>query len=271
MIEALQTVEDLPALPTLEEMADDLRDLAGRNRAAALCLAASTNGVFTHPDGREAVLIAEPPQPSALAMVARLASKNTADISVDVGFGMGISSLMAVAAQSELGRPFKHYSFDPYGLGPDGKAGEVVQQYLEAEFADAFTRVWKPSEIGLGKLIEERGYGSVGYVFIDGSHTFENAMTDFVLADKLCGLGGHIIFDDAYFPAIEGVVEYIRSNRPDYAVWHLIVDNTTVIRRIAWDRREWDAFEPFAVPDRRNWTPLIPHWEGALPPSRRSA
>ena len=81
------------------------------------------------------------------------------------------------------------------------------------------------------------------------------SMTDFVLADQLCGMGGYIVLDDSLFPAIETVVNYVKANRPDYAVAHLPVPNCSVLRKVRRDQRPWDAFKPFDVPQRENWTP----------------
>ena len=126
--------------------------------------------------------------------------------------------------------------------------------YLIAEFGSLYNRVRKRSEVGLAQLIDKRGEGIAGLIFIDGSHHFENVMTDFVLADLLCCEGGYIILDDACFPAIETVVNYVSSNRSDYAVAHLAAPNLTVLKKRATDLREWSAFMPFPVPQRSGWT-----------------
>jgi hypothetical protein len=56
------------------------------------------------------------------------------------------------------------------------------------------------------------------------------------------------------YPAVETVLNYITANRPDYAVAHLPVENCSVAQKIGRDRRKWNAFTPFTVPDRRDWT-----------------
>jgi hypothetical protein len=116
----------------------------------------------------------------------------------------------------------------------------------------------KPSEVGLGLLLDRRGPGTAGLIFIDGGHRFENVMADFVLADQLCCVGGYIVLDDAWFPAIETVVNYVKSNRPDYAVAHIAVPNCTVLKKLTPDARPWDSFKPFEVPQREDWTAAVP-------------
>jgi hypothetical protein len=255
-------------LPPLETLAEDLRALATRSDAAARCLAASTTGTFVDRDGREDPLNMIRVSPAGLALVAHLSRCNPAKISIDIGFGMGGSVAMALAAQKDRGESFTHVSFDPFGLV---QGGAVVQTYLEGEFPDEFKRVWKSSQIGLSQLLDQQGPGCAGYVFVDGGHTFEQVMVDFSLSDQLCCVDGHIVFDDSYYPAIEGVIEYIRTNRPDYVVWDNPVPNTSVVRKVSYNYPSWDAFEPFTLPNRRRWTPLVSDWDASLPPERPGA
>lgn len=269
MTETLEAVRAEPSLPSLDSLAEDFWGLVDRSKVAARCLDASSQGVFRTPDGSEAPLTLAHISPAALAFVAHLSRACPTDLSIDIGFGMGMSVAMALAARADLGHSFRHIAFDPWGLGADGTDGDIVQQYLEAEFGDSFQRIWKPSQIGMAQLLDSEGYGCAGYVFIDGGHTFEQVMVDFSLADHLCCLGGHIVFDDANFPAIETVVEYVRANRSDYAVWHQATANTSILRKISYERPAWDSFEPFAVATRRNWTSCESDWNGSLPPPRR--
>jgi hypothetical protein len=107
----------------------------------------------------------------------------------------------------------------------------------------------------MAALFDANGRDAAGLIFIDGGHRFEQVMTDFVLADLLCCQGGTIVFDDACYPAIETVINYVKSNRPDYAVAHLALPKTTVLRKITRDGRAWNRFTPFEVPQRYDWTP----------------
>jgi hypothetical protein len=209
-------------------------------------------GRFTHPDGRQEVLGDVNLGLPRAALLAYLCRRCRTGLSIEVGFGMGSSAGIILAMRTHLGQAFEHLIFDPYGL-KDGM-GNLVQSFLQSEYGDHFQRVMKPSEIGLGQLLSDRGHGAAGLVFIDGGHHFENVMVDFCLADKLCSVGGYIVFDDAWFPAIESAINYIKTNRPDYAVSHLPVQNAAVLTRIGLDRRSWDSFKPFAVPDRSDWT-----------------
>jgi predicted O-methyltransferase YrrM len=238
--------------PSEQALLENLDALAAREEAISLSLAALQSGVFRHPDGRTDQLGNVRVSRPQAGLLAYLAAQCPTQLSIEVGFGMGSSAAIILGTRRLVGRPFTHLIYDPYGL-PDG-SGQVVQSYLETRFPKGFKRIMKPSEIGLATLLDQHGKGKAGLVFIDGGHQFENVMTDFVLADQHCCPGGFVVLDDAWFPAIETVVNYVKSNRPDYLVRHLIVPNCTLLQKTGTDERSWDSFKPFDVPPREDWT-----------------
>jgi hypothetical protein len=240
-------------LPERERLPLELADLTAKSDGARRCFEAVTQGSFIHPDGRQEPLLDIRLSPEQLGLLAYLARRCPTKLSLDIGFGMGSSSTMIMAARASINHDFEHVVFDPYGL-PGGR-GLLVNEYLETEFARVYRRVWKRSEIGLAQLFDEVGPNSVGLTFIDGYHTFDQVLVDFFMADLLCIRGGYILFDDAHFPAIEAAIEYIRTNRPDYVVGSLPIFNTSVVRKINSNKPSWDTFVPFSVPQRHGWTP----------------
>jgi predicted O-methyltransferase YrrM len=226
--------------------------LTATSDAARRALRAVSDGVFQDPDGNQ-----DPHQgvglaPVQLALLAYLARNCTTGLTIDIGFGMGSSATIIMAARAAQGGTFEHIAFDPYGL-PDGR-GRIVQRYLETTFPSNFKRIALQSELGLARLITERGRDCCGLILIDGDHRFDQVITDFFLADKLCPVGGYIVFDDALYPAIETAVNFVATNRPDYEVSHLPVWNTSIARRVRREQPSWDMFKPFAVPQRTGWT-----------------
>src|ERR1019366_4737206 len=161
-------------LPSEETLVRELEELAVRVDSIRRYLAAFKAGYFTHPDGRTDALEGVALAPRQAALIAHLAQRCPSSLSVEVGFGMGSSASVILGARRLSGDPFEHVVFDPYGL-PGGR-GCVVQSYLEAEFGALFKRVWQRSEVGMARLVAEQGEGTVGLVFIDGAHHFENAM-----------------------------------------------------------------------------------------------
>lgn len=239
-------------LPASEELVAEFVSMARTSEPVARYLSAYETGTFTHPDGRTDELKLVRLSPQTCALLSHLSRRCTTSLSVEVGFGMGSSATAILATRTAIGRPFEHLIFDPYGL--ENGRGNVVQSYLREVFGANFKRIPMLGEVGLGQLLKIRGPESVGLIFIDGGHQFESVMTQFALADKLCSIGGYIVFDDALFPAIETVTNYIAANRPDYALSRFLVHNLAVVRKVDEDRRKWSSFTPFEVPDRHDWT-----------------
>lgn len=244
------------AFPPIDEMMIKLRALAGKEQAIGLCISALETGTFVAPDGTSEGLGRERISLEQCALIAHIARQCPKMLSIEIGFGMGSSAAIILGTRRLQAKRFAHLIFDPYGL--PGDRGLVVQAYLKQRFPKGFRRIMKQSEVGLATLLDKHGPGIAGFIFIDGGHRFENVMTDFVLADQLCCVGGYIVLDDAWFPAIESVINYVRANRPDYAVAHLAVPNCSVLMKVGEDKRSWDAFKPFKVPHREDWTPAIP-------------
>jgi hypothetical protein len=243
-------------IPNEQALIDELEELAQRILPIRHYLQGWTRGVFEHPDGRKVALDNIGMSPGQIALLCHLCRSCATYLSVEAGFGMGSSATAILGMRRFLGPPFEHVALDPYGV--DGR-DTLPEEYLAQEFGSCFRRLRVRSEIGFAQLLEERGEGSAGLIFIDGSHHFERVLTDFAMSDHLCPVGGCIVLDDARYPAIEAVVNYVRSNRTDYEVHNLPTINTAVFYRTARDGRRWFAFEPFAVPDRRDWTAsLVP-------------
>jgi hypothetical protein len=243
---------DVTTLPSRNHLIQEFRARAAGVDALSRCLAAIETGTFTHPDGRFDELGPVRLDVSRVALLSHLCMACPTPLSLEVGFGMGSSATAILGTLALRGRRFEHLIFDPKGLS--GGKGLVVADYLRRKFGRRFQWLRQPSEIGLAKVLADRGDRCAGLIFIDGAHKFENVMTDFTLADRLCCEGGHIVFDDALYPAVETVLNYITANRPDYALAHLPVENCSVAQKIGRDRRKWNAFTPFTVPDRRDWT-----------------
>lgn len=170
--------------------------------------------------------------------------------SVEIGFGFGSSATAILAARRAEGHEFRHIVFDP------GPMSETILAHLLRTYPQMeFRRIH--SEIGLGQLLGENGWGSADLVFIDGDHHFENVVADFLLADHLVKIGGYIVIDDFDAPAIEAAINYVAKNRADYQL-EFAGTRTAVLLKVSSDAREWCAFTPFLVPNRKDWEPPLP-------------
>jgi predicted O-methyltransferase YrrM len=118
------------------------------------------------------------------------------DISLEIGFAYGISTLFACAALERNGKPCRHIVVDPLQSSQFGAIGltNVKRAGLEY-FLDFFQA---PSEIVLSQLLGAQT--KIQAVIIDGFHTFDHALIDFFYINKMLDVGGVIIFDDVNLP-----------------------------------------------------------------------
>lgn len=167
---------DIATLPTRDHLVQEFRARAAGVDALSRCLAAIETGTFTHPDGRSDELGPVRLDVSRVALLSHLCMGCPTPLSLEVGFGMGSSATAILGTLALRGRRFEHLIFDPKGLS--GGKGLVVADYLEREFRKRFQWLRQPSEIGLAKVLADRGDRCAGLIFIDGAHKFENVMTD---------------------------------------------------------------------------------------------
>ncbi len=241
-------------LPSTAVLVAQLRDLAAKNDTVARVVAASQSRVFTHPDGRQEELGLIGLTLDQLAIIAFIARNCRTAASVEVGFGMGTSALLILAVRTQFSPDpgeFTHWVFDPYGL-PDQK-GRIVEEYIQSLFGERYKRVWRTSEVGLAALQEQLGTASTDFVLVDGSHRFENVLTDFLLSDALCRVNGHILMDDYAYPAVETAINYLVSNRKDYSINVSAADNFAILAKISAEQPSWGDFTPFDVSDLTDW------------------
>src|SRR5436190_15699060 len=117
-------------------------------------------------------------------------------VSVEVGCGYGISSLYICDALREVNATkhiiidaYQHSVFEDIGLANLKRAGydDIVDfhEFLSHQY--------------LSRLTEE--CMTVDFAFIDGSHTFDYVLVDFLI-DKLLRPGGIVVLDDFAYPSI---------------------------------------------------------------------
>lgn len=239
-------------IPSTRKLKQHLDELAESHEAAKRAVDALRSGTFTDPDGNCDSLGMVTVPLEQVALLNWLAGHCTTTLSVEVGFGMGSTAAIILASRVQSGRDFEHLIFDPHGLR--NERGRVVREFLTKQFGANFRQIPKKSQLGMAELVSADPALSSRLIHIDGDHRFDGVLTDFFMADQLLEVGGFIVIDDAAFPAIETLVQYVVHDRSDYEVSNLEIPNTAVLRKVAMDVRNWDHFTPFPVPKRRNWT-----------------
>jgi predicted O-methyltransferase YrrM len=128
---------------------------------------------------------------------------------LEVGLAMGCSALAicdALAATPEA----RHIVMDPRQNARPLWGGIGLHNLSRAGFASRVEFHEQPSHRVLARL-ETEGR-RVQFAFIDGFHTFDHALVDFFLIDRLLEPGGAVAFDDADWPSVRRVVRFVASN-----------------------------------------------------------
>jgi predicted O-methyltransferase YrrM len=152
-----------------------------------------------------------------------LKPKKTAEI----GLAYGFSTLYILAALHESGSG-AHFAIDPcqdafheIGLSQPEKVG----------MSSAFRFIPERSVPAFVDLIRSGDFFE--FIFIDGSHHFDDALVDFMLSAEVCLPGGCIVFDDMWMPAIQRAVSFVRTNRADFAEMPTPISNIAAFRKTA--------------------------------------
>jgi predicted O-methyltransferase YrrM len=127
------------------------------------------------------------------------------DISIEIGFAYGVSTLFACDALAANGKAARHIIIDPFqhsawrGIGLKNIARAGYEHFID--FHE------ERSEVALPGLAA--GGTRAQVAIIDGNHTFDHALVDFFFVNKMVTVGGVVILDDTNWPAISRLVEHI--------------------------------------------------------------
>ena len=143
------------------------------------------------------------------------------DLSLEIGFAYGVSTLFACSALDRNSKPARHIVIDPCqsslydGIGLLNIKRAGYDQFVEL--------IEEPSEMALPRLL--RSQTRVQAAIIDGWHTFDHALVDFFYVNRMLDPGGVVIFDDVNMPAIARLIGHVLT----YPAYRLF-DATPVAR-----------------------------------------
>ena len=161
---------------------------------------------------------------------------------LEIGTCYGFSSLFFLAAVTKNGMG-RVTSIDPYEEAM--WHGIALASVKASGASEKFQHLAERSDRASTDLARQKA--SFQVIFIDGSHRFDDVLTDFYLFAPLCAENGYIIFDDLWMPSIQSVVAFVRGNRLDFREQATTESNIAVFKRTSQDSRPWDHFQRFAV------------------------
>lgn len=162
-------------------------------------------------------------------------AKNT----LEIGFARGVSTLYILAALRANGSG-THTAVDPFERSDWHGIG--LKKVEETHSQDIFHFLEMSSIAAIRQLSGQK----FDFVFIDGSHLFDDTLVDFRLADLYCSERCVIAIHDVEFlPAVKKAVVFIERNRPDYVRLRSPVPAVGIFRRTGPDKRKWNHYADF--------------------------
>jgi predicted O-methyltransferase YrrM len=128
-------------------------------------------------------------------------------VSLEVGFGCGISTLFACEALVANSEECKHIVIDPCQKTIFRNIG--LQNVQRAGYEHLIELHDIPSELALPRLLADGT--KIQTAIIDEWHTFDHTLVDFFYVNKMLEVGGIVILDDANFPSILRLTRHIRT------------------------------------------------------------
>lgn len=180
----------------------------------------------------------KPEHGSALTALHRKIRPN---LSIEIGLAYGFSALHFLDAMQEGGYG-RHIAIDPYEKSYWHGIGLAAIE--DAGLSARFEWIEAPSCVALARLIDAERRAQ--FVFIDGAHHFDAALVDFSLSDRMLDVGGVIVIDDLWMPALQRVVSFIEKNIVHFKRVGFGYDDAACFRKIGqWDERPWDHYAEF--------------------------
>ncbi len=178
-----------------------------------------------------------------------LVTREKATRTVEVGLGVGLSSMAIVEGLARQGNPAAaHLTIDP-GQAWCDRAGIRA---LRESGADQLAQVCEQdSALALPALAAA---GEVfDLAFIDGAHLFDQVIVDLFFAMRIVKPGGLIVMDDHWMPSVQTVLAFAVTN---WGVTLELFDPEGPAKRLVAFRnagadksRAWDHFRPFSRAD----------------------
>lgn len=171
-------------------------------------------------------------------------------VTVETGFGYGMSACFILAAHKINNVGSVHVSIDPHFRHWTNSVGTFTLKRLG--FSDSHYLIEKASGHALPRLKLPKESRRLQLSFIDGNHLFDFALVDFFFIDQMTQHEGLIVLDDVSSPALTALVNFIVANRQDY---RLVRPNprTVICQKISEDGRSWNHYRPFVASTGCDW------------------
>jgi predicted O-methyltransferase YrrM len=142
------------------------------------------------------------------ALLQRMIAAARPTTTLEIGMAYGVSSLFMCEALAALPHATTHIVIDPFQARQWRNIG--LRNVRAAGYGDLLRFFEEPSEYCLPRLAQQNT--QVQVALVDGVHTFDQSTLEFYYIDRMLPVGGVVIFDDVYWPAIRRTVRYVLSH-----------------------------------------------------------
>ncbi len=158
---------------------------------------------------------------------------------LEIGLAYGVSTAYIMTATNSI-----HYAIDPFQNSEKyDRAGlkniEKLGLKKNLKYIEDFSCLALPSLCNKNFKFE--------FVFVDGSHKFDDQFVDFYFIDLLLAVEGVVIFHDVWTPQVRTLLSWIETNKKCYHKVDIENESFVIIEKIKNDDRKWFDFKRFAV------------------------
>lgn len=128
-------------------------------------------------------------------------------VCLEVGMGFGVSTLALLTGLAETGG--RLISIDPKQRSFFANAG--VEAVRRAGLSDRHRLCEARSDAALPQLLAEGM--RVDFAYIDGWHTFDYVLLDYLYIHRMLEVGGTVAFNDCEYPAVHRAIRFVETHR----------------------------------------------------------
>lgn len=124
-------------------------------------------------------------------------SKNPLFFTCDKWIFEGAENINSIEGSTVTNESYREYVKFIFKYNVDFFSSTAMLHTIE-EFSDDFFRMWKDKVVAKDVFDNDvKLGGKLSFCYIDGNHTYEYALRDFINTDEFLDVGGFILFDDS--------------------------------------------------------------------------
>ena len=158
---------------------------------------------------------------------------------LEIGLAHGVSAAYILAATGAI-----HYAIDPF-QDSEKYTNSGLENLIKLGLDKKLKFFPEFSAMVLPKLIGRNLHFDM--VLMDASHKFDDIFVDFYFIENLLNLNGFILIHDVWSPQVGTLMNWIATNKRNFARIEIACDSFACVQKIKSDDRKWFEFYQFEV------------------------